>query len=156
MREAREAYDQAARLQEGLLRESPDEARYQLALANTLLNMAGLLSPSGPSRRAGTALPPHSGARPGRGPHRAGHDPAFNAELALALGDQGMFFLEAGRGSEAEAAVREAVEVHERVLAGGQLKGSLNATRRAISSISEEFSPRRARRGRRSSASGKP
>ena len=44
-REAREAYDQAARLQEGLLHESPDKAHYQLVLANTLLNMAGLLSP---------------------------------------------------------------------------------------------------------------
>ena len=67
-----------------------------------------------------------------------------------------MFFLEAGRGSQAEAAVREAVEVHQRVLAGGQLKGSVERYVGAISSISEEFSPRRARRARRSSASGKP
>ena len=51
--------------------------------------------------------------------------PSFNAELALALGDQGIFFLETGRGSQAEAAIREAVEIHERVLAGGQLKGSV-------------------------------
>ena len=36
-----------------------------------------------------------------------------------------MFFLDVGRGSQAEAAVREAVEIHERVLAGGQLKGSV-------------------------------
>ena len=44
VREAREAYDQAARLHEGLLRESPNDAGYQVALANTLLNTATLLS----------------------------------------------------------------------------------------------------------------
>src|SRR5262249_40560210 len=43
-REAREAYDQAAGLQEELLDESPGEAGYQVALANTLLNTADLLS----------------------------------------------------------------------------------------------------------------
>ena len=97
-REAREAYDQAARLQEGLLRESPDEARYQLALANTLLNMAGLLSPWAqadelePLYRRILELD-RAAVR------TAPDDPVFNAELALALGDQGMFFLEAGRGS---------------------------------------------------------
>ena len=123
-REAREAYDQAARLQEGLLRESPDEPRYQLALANTLLNTAGLLSPWAqadelePLYRRILELD-RAAVR------TAPDDPEFNAELALALGDQGMFFLEAGRGSEAEAAVREAVEIHQRVLAGGQLKGSV-------------------------------
>ena len=36
-----------------------------------------------------------------------------------------MFFLDAGQCSQAEAAVREAVQIHERVLAGGQLKGSV-------------------------------
>ncbi len=36
-----------------------------------------------------------------------------------------MFFLATGRGSEAEAAVREAVEIHQRVLASGKLKGSV-------------------------------
>ena len=106
-----------------MLREFPDEARYQLALANTLLNTAGLLSPWSQAdelerlyrriveldRAAVRTAPDH---------------PTVNAELALALGDQGMFFLEVGRGSEAEAAVREALEIHQRVLAGGQLKGS--------------------------------
>ena len=57
--------------------------------------------------------------------HTAPHDPRFNAELALALGDQGLFFLDTGRGSQAQAAIREAVEIDQRVLAGGQLKGSV-------------------------------
>ena len=39
------AYDQAARLLEGLLRESPDDTPCGTALANTLLNMASVLSP---------------------------------------------------------------------------------------------------------------
>src|SRR5262249_19127114 len=41
-REARESYKGAVELLEGLLRESPDEARYQMQLANTLLNAASL------------------------------------------------------------------------------------------------------------------
>ena len=36
-----------------------------------------------------------------------------------------MFFHEAGRGAEAEAAVREALEIHQRVLADGRLKHSV-------------------------------
>ena len=36
-----------------------------------------------------------------------------------------MFFHTTGRGALAEAAVREAVEIHQRLLAGGQLKGSV-------------------------------
>ena len=36
----------------------------------------------------------------------APNDPGFNAELALALGAQGLFFLETGRDSQAEAALR--------------------------------------------------
>ena len=124
VREAREAYDHAAALQEALLRESPDEPRCQLALANTLLNTAGLLSNLSHANeleplycriieldRAAVRIAPQV--------------PSFNAELALALGDQGTFFLETGQGSRAEAAIREAVEIHERVLAGGKLKGSV-------------------------------
>src|SRR5262249_28738743 len=52
-------------------------------------------------------------------------DPKFQAELALALGDQGLFFLDTGRGSDAETAIREALEIHQRVLAEGRLKGSI-------------------------------
>jgi tetratricopeptide (TPR) repeat protein len=36
-----------------------------------------------------------------------------------------MFFLDTGRGSQAEAAIREALEIHLRVLAGGRLRGSI-------------------------------
>jgi tetratricopeptide (TPR) repeat protein len=36
-----------------------------------------------------------------------------------------MFFLDTGRGSQAEAAIREALEIHQSVLAGGKLKGSI-------------------------------
>ncbi len=49
----------------------------------------------------------------------------FNSELALALGDQGMFFFDAGKSAQAEAAVREAVQIYDRVLAGGKLKRSV-------------------------------
>jgi tetratricopeptide (TPR) repeat protein len=57
--------------------------------------------------------------------HTAPGDPRPHAELALALGEQGMFFLDTGRGSQAEAAIREALEIHQRALASGQLKGSI-------------------------------
>ena len=129
---------------------------YQLALANTLLNMAGLLSPWSqadelePLYRRILELD-RAAVR------TAPDDPEFNAELALALGDQGMFFLEAGRGSRGPGrcprsrggppagARRRATEGLCRTLRGAQL-----------SSISEEFSPRRAERARRSSAFEKP
>ncbi len=123
-RQAREAYDQAARLEEVLLRETPDEPNCHAALANTLLNIAVLDSSSvsanelGPlfcrivelDRAAVRIAPAHA---------------PYSAELALALGDQGIFLLETGHHNEAEAAVREAVQIHERVLAGGELKGSV-------------------------------
>src|SRR5262249_38731360 len=49
----------------------------------------------------------------------------FKAELALALEDQGQFFLNTGRPTQAEAAVREALEIHQKLHAAGQLKGSI-------------------------------
>ena len=107
-----------------MLRESPDEARYQFALANTLLNMAGFLSPRDQADELESLY--HRVVELDRSAIRTvPDDPGFNAESASALGDQGMFFLETGRRSEAEAAVREAVQVHQRVLAGQQLKGSV-------------------------------
>jgi serine/threonine-protein kinase len=119
-REAREAYDQAATLQEGLLRGSPKETSYQLELSNTLLNIAGMLS----RRDDAEALGPlyrrileldRSAVR------TAPHDWGLNSELALALGAQGLFFLETGRGAQAEAALREALEIHQTLFAGGHL-----------------------------------
>jgi tetratricopeptide (TPR) repeat protein len=49
----------------------------------------------------------------------------WNEDLALALGDQGLFFLETGRGSEAEAPIREALKIYQRLLADGQMKGEI-------------------------------
>jgi tetratricopeptide (TPR) repeat protein len=45
--------------------------------------------------------------------------------LALALGDQAQFLLDTGEGSQAEDAVREAVEISQRVLDSGHLKGDI-------------------------------
>jgi tetratricopeptide (TPR) repeat protein len=121
-REARAAYDKAARLHEELLREAPDDAGFQVAVANTLLNTATLLSRRDdaeelePLYRRVVALD--------RAAVRAEPDnPRYNAELALALGTQGLFFLDTGRGAQAEAAVREALDIHQKVLAGGRLRG---------------------------------
>jgi serine/threonine-protein kinase len=123
-REAREAYGRAARLHEGLLRESPDNAGYKVALANTLLNTATLLSPRDQAGELdslyGCILELDRAAT-----RAAPNDPLFNSELALALGDQGLFLLDTGRGSQAQAALREALEIQQRVLAGGRLKGSV-------------------------------
>jgi serine/threonine protein kinase/Flp pilus assembly protein TadD len=108
-------------LEEGLVHEFPNEARYKVALANTLLNMAGQRSEGDQTaeleplyrrilelERAAVRIAPL--------------DPACNAELALALGAQGLFFLDTGRGPEAEAALREALEIHQRVLAEGRIR----------------------------------
>ena len=122
-REAREAYDQAARLQEGLLHEFPDKARYQLALANTLLNMAGLLSPgprptseNGFTAALSSSIAPRSARR---------RPPDGQCRIGPCARRPGDVLPGVGRGPEAEAAVREALEVHQRVLAGGQLKGNV-------------------------------
>jgi serine/threonine-protein kinase len=122
-REAREAYDQAAELHEGLLREFPDDAGYRVALANTLLNIATLLSRHQAEelerlyRRILDLDRAAVRAAPG--------NPGFNAELALALADQGLFFLDTGRGSQAEQAIREALEIYQRLLARGHRKGEI-------------------------------
>jgi serine/threonine protein kinase/tetratricopeptide (TPR) repeat protein len=124
--EAREAYDQAADLHEGLLRESPGDAHYQVALANTLLNKAGMLSRRDQAEewkpifrrivlldRAAVDSAPNN--------------PNFKAELALALQGQGLFCLQTGRRSEAEDALREALEIHKELVAGGHLKGYIES-----------------------------
>jgi serine/threonine protein kinase/Tfp pilus assembly protein PilF len=121
-REARQAYDQAAELHEGLLRELPYHAAYQVALANTLLNRAGLLWGREDTEKSDTLW--RRIVELDRAAVRTSpDDPLFNSELALALQDQGLFFLDTGRGSQAEAALREALEIHQRVLAGGRRKG---------------------------------
>jgi tetratricopeptide (TPR) repeat protein len=47
----------------------------------------------------------------------------FKAELALVLVGQGMFFLDTGRPSDAEKALREALTIHQSLLDDGHLKG---------------------------------
>jgi serine/threonine-protein kinase len=119
--EARQAYGEAARLQEVLLREFPGDARYRMALANTLLNTASLL----PVREHADELEPlyRRVVELDRAAFRAAPDDAgLHAELALALGDQGLFFLETGRIPRAEATVREALEIQQRLIVGGRLK----------------------------------
>src|SRR5262249_17311152 len=121
-REARDAYDQAAKLHQGLLNESPADARYKTALANTLLNMVSLL----PRRDHAEALEPIyrrivelDRAAGQTAPGNAN----FSSELALALLGQGLLFLDTDRRYEAEAAIREALEIHQRLLKSGRLKG---------------------------------
>jgi tetratricopeptide (TPR) repeat protein len=122
VREAREAYDQAAELHEELLREFPGVAGYHVALANTLLNKADMLSRRDQAEewepifrriveldRAAVDTAPNN--------------PHFRAEFALALQRQGLFYLQTGRRSEAEDALREALEIHKALVAGGHLKG---------------------------------
>jgi tetratricopeptide (TPR) repeat protein/tRNA A-37 threonylcarbamoyl transferase component Bud32 len=122
--EAREAYDQAAELHEGLLRESPNEPGYQVSLANTLLNTARTYSRRDQAEvwepvyrrivdldRAAVSTAPEK--------------PLYDAELAIALQAQGLFFLDVRRRSEGEAALQDALEIHKRLIARGQLKGTV-------------------------------
>jgi serine/threonine-protein kinase len=120
--EARRAYDRAAELHEGLLGEAPDDAGYQMALANTLLNTATLLSRRDQAEELERLY--RRVVKLNRAAVRATRgDPRYRAELALGLEDQGLFFLDTGRGPRAEAAVREALTIRQGVRAGGHLKG---------------------------------
>jgi tetratricopeptide (TPR) repeat protein len=122
-REAREEYDLAAGLQKELLRESPNEARYQMALANTLLNTATLLSSRDHAEEL--ELLYRRAVKLDRAAVGTGaENPEHSAELALALGDQGMFFLDMGRPSQATAAVTESLKIYQKLLADGLMKGS--------------------------------
>jgi tetratricopeptide (TPR) repeat protein/tRNA A-37 threonylcarbamoyl transferase component Bud32 len=123
-REAKEAYDEAARLHQALLDEAPKEARYQAALANTLLNKTSVLTYQNHAKEL-ECLYRRIVKLDQDAVHAAPGDPGISAELALALGAQAVFFLDMGRRPEAEAAVGEALEIHQRLLAGGHLKGSV-------------------------------
>jgi len=119
--EAREAYNQAAEIQERLLSESSDVARYRMQLANTLLNKATLPWDRDQTQQLETLwsrIVELDQAAVDASPN----DPQFSAELALALQDQGLFFLDIGRRFDAEASVREALKIHQRLLDGGRLK----------------------------------
>jgi serine/threonine protein kinase/Tfp pilus assembly protein PilF len=122
--EARGAYIEATRLHEGLLREFPDDALCQVALANTFLHNASLISP----RTNPEALEQlyRRIMELERSAVRAAPDnPDVKAALAFALECRGLFFVNTGRKREAEADVREALGIHQRLLAGGHLRGSM-------------------------------
>jgi tetratricopeptide (TPR) repeat protein len=123
VREAREAYDQAADIHKQLLRESPQDPDCQVQLANTLLNTATLLPLRERSEererlcaRVVELLRAAVAAR---------DEPGYQLELALGLQLQGRSLLAAGQGSPAEAAVREALEIRKKVLAGARRKGGV-------------------------------
>src|SRR5262249_50882480 len=123
--------NQAAELHEGLLREFPDGAGYRIALANTLLNMAGLLSRRDQAEEC--ELVYRRIVELDRAAVRAvPNNLKFQAELALALQGQGSFYLQTGRRSEGEAALRDALEIHKRLLAGGHLKGYESSAARSF------------------------
>jgi tetratricopeptide (TPR) repeat protein len=123
-RKARTAYDEAATLQQGLLDESPDSARYQAALANTLLNRATLFSRQ-TQREELEQLYDRIVTLVRAAVHNAPEEPSFEEDLALALGDQGVFLLYTGRGAEAEAPIRESLEIYQKLLDGGHRKGEM-------------------------------
>jgi tetratricopeptide (TPR) repeat protein len=122
LKQAKVAYEQAAELQEQSLYESPKDPDARVALANTLLNKATLMSPwfeadelEGLYRHV---IELDRAALDARGDH-----PGYQAELALGLEDQGLLFLATGRGQMAHAAVNEALAIRRRLLAGGRMKG---------------------------------
>jgi serine/threonine-protein kinase len=120
--DARQAYEQATAILEELLHESPGNAGYQMSLANTLLNTAGLLSPQQHAQELESLY--GRIVELGRASARAVPDnPKFQEELAIVLGAQGMFALGTGRISQAETAVREALQIQQKLLASGRLKG---------------------------------
>jgi serine/threonine protein kinase/Tfp pilus assembly protein PilF len=124
--EAQEAYQHAAQLHGELLDESPDDARYQVALANTLINTATLLSPRNQAEKLEALF--RSAVTLNRAAVSAvPKEPKYRAELALGLADQGLFFLDMGRVSDAEDALREALDIHQGLVDGGHLKGYIES-----------------------------
>jgi tetratricopeptide (TPR) repeat protein len=53
------------------------------------------------------------------------NNPRFQAELALVLEGQGLFFFDTGRSYQAETALRDALEIRQKLLAGGRMKGTI-------------------------------
>jgi serine/threonine protein kinase/tetratricopeptide (TPR) repeat protein len=122
--EALAAYNQATSLQEELLSESPNDADHQVALANTLLNKATLLSYQADAKELDEIFQrilKLERAALGTLPD----NPEFSAELAIALGDQAQFFLVTGRGPQGKIAACEALEIYQKLMDGGRLKGSI-------------------------------
>ena len=121
---ARKAYDKAAALHEGLVREYPDVALYQMALANTLLNIATLPTLEHQAKEVetlcGRMLELYRSAV-----NSEPNNKQFKMELALGLERRGIIFLSMGRASQAEDAVREALAIHQGLLEGGHLQGAI-------------------------------
>jgi tetratricopeptide (TPR) repeat protein len=155
--EGRAAYDQAINLLEQLLRESPGDPKLQVMLSNTLLNKTTVLSFStgaaGVERLYQRTLELDEAALATE-PQNA----LFQEERALALHDQGLFFLAVGRANEALAKLRAALEVrkalhgsrpraraYDRYLAGnyaalGQGQSAAGKTKEAEQSFAEALS----------------
>src|SRR5262249_40155718 len=120
--QARAAYGRAAELQEQFLDQSPNDPGEQVALANTLLNLASLTSSwdrledlEGLYRR----LVKLDRAALDHAPENLG----YQSELALGLENQGRFFLASGRGQQASASVSEALAIYRNLLSSGRMKG---------------------------------
>jgi serine/threonine-protein kinase len=119
-REAREAYGQAAELHERLLCGSPGDPGCQVALANTLINLASLLSPR---EETETLKGLHerilelNQAAVDAAPDKA----SFQTELALALENRGLFFLNTGQVAAATDALRGALTIRQDLRACGRL-----------------------------------
>jgi tetratricopeptide (TPR) repeat protein len=118
--EARAAYDQAAVLQQQLLDESPGDAESQVTLANTLLNIASLLSPRDDAeelkrlhRRMLKLIRAAVDAQP--------KNLYYQSELALALESQGMFFLNTKQLASAADAIDQSLAINKKLLASGSL-----------------------------------
>jgi serine/threonine-protein kinase len=119
-RESQEAYRQAVELHEQVLRDSPDDAGRQVAFANTLLNLASVT----PRLEGSDELPElHrrmlklNRAAVAAAPEEA----SFQAELALALESQGLYFLGMGQAASAEGPLREALAIRQELFARGSL-----------------------------------
>src|SRR5262249_54756276 len=109
----------AVRLYDQLLSESPDDVDSQLALANTLLNTAVLLSPRDHAdelERLYARLMELNRAAVQAAPDR----PGIQRELALGLEGQGMFFLATGRAPQALGMVREVLAIRQQLAVGGK------------------------------------
>jgi tetratricopeptide (TPR) repeat protein len=118
--EARAAYSAAAELLEQLLGEAPETAESKVALANTLLNKAGVLSateePEALERLHNRIL-----KLLGDAVAAAPKNPGYKAELALALESQGLFFLNTGHGTRALSLIDDALTIRKELLSRAKM-----------------------------------
>ena len=155
VREAREAYDQAASIQEALCRESPDEPLCQMALSNTLLNTASILSNLAHGdeleRLYRRVIELDRAAV-----HTAPDNQPFNAELALRWETRESSSSRPGRPPRPRPRCVKRSRSTKGYSPAASSKVESNGTRRAVSPILDAFSSRRARCRRRSNPIGEP